>query len=56
MKHKSISGGITQAICLYCGNKSAYLGILIALYEHKVLYKGVIWDINTFDQMGVEAR
>ena len=31
-----------------------YLGMLIALYEHKVFVQGVIWDINTFDQMGVE--
>jgi glucose-6-phosphate isomerase len=30
------------------------LGSLIALYEHKILTQGVIWDINSFDQMGVE--
>ncbi len=30
------------------------LGMLIALYEHKVFVQGVIWDINSFDQMGVE--
>jgi glucose-6-phosphate isomerase len=30
------------------------LGSLIALYEHKVFTQGVIWDINSFDQMGVE--
>jgi glucose-6-phosphate isomerase len=30
------------------------LGSLIALYEHKIFVQGVIWDINSFDQMGVE--
>ncbi|XP_018575944.1 glucose-6-phosphate isomerase [Anoplophora glabripennis] len=30
------------------------LGVLIALYEHKIFTQGVIWDINSFDQWGVE--
>ncbi len=30
------------------------LGSLIALYEHKIFTQGVIWDINSFDQWGVE--
>ncbi len=30
------------------------LGSLIALYEHKIFVQGVIWNINSFDQMGVE--
>ena len=30
------------------------LGLLIALYEHKVFVQGVIWGINSFDQWGVE--
>lgn len=30
------------------------LGALIALYEHKIFTQGVIWRINSFDQMGVE--
>ncbi|MBR7748348.1 glucose-6-phosphate isomerase [Undibacterium sp. BYS107W] len=30
------------------------LGALIALYEHKVFVQSVIWDINAFDQWGVE--
>ena len=30
------------------------LGALIALYEHKVFVQGVVWNINSFDQMGVE--
>jgi glucose-6-phosphate isomerase len=30
------------------------LGQLVALYEHKVLTQGTIWNINSFDQWGVE--
>ncbi|HWO99498.1 MAG TPA: glucose-6-phosphate isomerase [Methylococcus sp.] len=30
------------------------LGMLIALYEHKIFTQGAIWHINSFDQMGVE--
>lgn len=30
------------------------LGALIALYEHKVLVQGTVWNINSFDQWGVE--
>ena len=30
------------------------LGLLIALYEHRILVQGVVWRINSFDQWGVE--
>ena len=30
------------------------LGQLIALYEHKVFVQGAVWDIDSFDQWGVE--
>ncbi|MGR8951318.1 MAG: glucose-6-phosphate isomerase [Gammaproteobacteria bacterium] len=30
------------------------LGSLVAFYEHKIFTQGVIWNINSFDQMGVE--
>lgn len=30
------------------------LGSLIALYEHKIFSQGIIWNINSFDQWGVE--
>lgn len=30
------------------------LGSIVALYEHKIFVQGVIWNINSFDQMGVE--
>ena len=30
------------------------LGSIIAMYEHKIFVQGVIWNINSFDQWGVE--
>lgn len=30
------------------------LGSLLAFYEHKIFVQGVVWNINSFDQMGVE--
>jgi glucose-6-phosphate isomerase len=50
---------------ILCGNKPTNsilvpqitprsLGHLIALYEHKIFTQGVIWNINSFDQWGVE--
>ncbi|HQZ18926.1 MAG TPA: glucose-6-phosphate isomerase, partial [Vicinamibacteria bacterium] len=30
------------------------LGSLIALYEHKIFTQGILWNINSFDQWGVE--
>ncbi|KAL0569064.1 glucose-6-phosphate isomerase [Marasmius crinis-equi] len=32
----------------------ATLGALIAMYEHKIFVQGIVWGINSFDQMGVE--
>lgn len=31
-----------------------HLGMLVALYEHKVFVQGIVWNINSFDQFGVE--
>ena len=31
------------------------LGSLIALYEHKIFVQGVVWNLNSFDQWGVDA-
>jgi len=30
------------------------LGMLLAMYEHKIFVQGIIWNINSFDQWGVE--
>ena len=39
---------------LYRRLDPATLGRLIALYEHKIFIQGVLWNINSFDQWGVE--
>lgn len=31
-----------------------FLILLSALYEHKIFVQGIVWDINSFDQWGVE--
>lgn len=35
-------------------NGSDTLGMLIAMYEHKVFVQGVVWNVDSFDQYGVE--
>lgn len=53
-KHKVFAGNRPSNMIILPEINPHYLGMLIALYEHKVFVQGVIWDINTFDQMGVE--
>ena len=51
---KTFSGNRPSNSFLYPQLTPAVLGALIALYEHKIFSQGVIWGINSFDQMGVE--
>lgn len=53
-KYKSFSGNRPSNTLLFKKIDPYSLGQLIALYEHKVFVQGVIWNINSFDQMGVE--
>ena len=52
--HKTFPGNRPSSTFLYPKLTPHILGMLIALYEHKVFVQGVIWDINSFDQWGVE--
>jgi glucose-6-phosphate isomerase len=52
--HKVFAGNRPSSTFLYKRLSPRVLGQLIALYEHKVFVQGVIWDINSFDQWGVE--
>ncbi len=52
--HKVFSGNRPSSTLLYRQLDPATLGALIALYEHKVFVQAMIWDINPFDQWGVE--
>ena len=51
---KTFSGNRPTNSFLYRRLDPKTLGTLIALYEHKIFTQGVIWNINSFDQMGVE--
>jgi len=52
--HQSFSGNRPTQMILMDRLGPEQLGALIALYEHKVFVQSVIWDINPFDQFGVE--
>src|SRR5688572_21844708 len=52
--HKLHPGNRPSSILLFPRLGPKTLGRLIALYEHKVYTQSVIWDINAFDQWGVE--
>ena len=52
--HKTFPGNRPSNTFVYRSLDPRSLGRLIALYEHKVFVQGVIWDIDSFDQWGVE--
>ncbi|ULO23815.1 glucose-6-phosphate isomerase [Methylocystis sp. SB2] len=52
--HKTFPGDRPSSVLLYRHLDPRTLGRLVALYEHKVFVQSVIWDINPFDQWGVE--
>ncbi|WP_415954259.1 glucose-6-phosphate isomerase [Streptomyces sp. KLOTTS4A1] len=52
--HKTFKGNHPTTTILAPGLTPSVLGQLIALYEHKVFVQGAIWNIDSFDQWGVE--
>ena len=54
LPHKVFAGNRPSNTLLFRRLNPHTLGMLIALYEHKVFVQGAIWDINSFDQWGVE--
>ena len=52
--HKVFDGNRPTSTLLYTSLTPRMLGRLIALYEHKVFTQGVVWNIDSFDQWGVE--
>ena len=52
--HKVFSGDRPSSTILYRSLTPRNLGRLVALYEHKVFVQSAVWDINPFDQWGVE--
>jgi glucose-6-phosphate isomerase len=52
--HKVHPGNKPSNLILFKRLDPKTLGMLIALYEHRVFVQSVIWDVNAFDQWGVE--
>ena len=54
LPHRSFEGNRPSNTILFEKLSPKNLGKLIALYEHKIFVQGIIWNINSFDQWGVE--
>ncbi|CEP18533.1 hypothetical protein [Parasitella parasitica] len=52
--HKVFKGNKPTNSFMFQKLTPATLGSLIAMYEHKIFVQGAIWDINSYDQWGVE--
>jgi len=52
--HKTFPGDRPSTTILMDALSPEAVGALLALYEHKTFVEGVVWDINSFDQWGVE--
>ncbi len=52
--HKVFPGNRPSNSIVYDQLTPRVLGRLLAMYEHKIFVQGLIWGINSFDQMGVE--
>ena len=54
LPHKVFAGNKPTNSIMFQKLTPRTLGSLIALYEHKIFVQGIIWNINSFDQWGVE--
>jgi len=52
--HRTFPGNRPSTTILAPSLSPSVLGQLIAAYEHKVFTQGVLWNVNSFDQWGVE--
>jgi glucose-6-phosphate isomerase len=52
--HKTFPGNRPSTSILFDELDARSLGRLVALYEHKIFVQGAVWNINSFDQWGVE--
>ncbi len=53
-KHKSLIGNSPSTLVGIDKLNPDRIGKLISMYEHKVFVEGIIWEINSYDQWGVE--
>ncbi|KAF9525191.1 glucose-6-phosphate isomerase [Crepidotus variabilis] len=54
VKSKVFEGNRPSTSVMFPLMTPATLGALISMYEHKIFTQGVVWGVNSFDQMGVE--
>ena len=54
LPHKIFEGNKPTNSIMFDQLNPRTLGALLAMYEHKVFVQGVVWNINSFDQWGVE--
>uniref|UniRef100_A0A671RDK4 Glucose-6-phosphate isomerase n=1 Tax=Sinocyclocheilus anshuiensis TaxID=1608454 RepID=A0A671RDK4_9TELE len=54
LPHKVFQGNKPTNSIIFKKLSPYTLGVLIAMYEHKIFIQGVMWEINSFDQWGVE--
>ena len=52
--HKTFPGNRPTTSILFTKLTPRTLGMLIAMYEHKIFVQGIVWEIFSFDQWGVE--
>ena len=52
--YRSFPGNKPSNTILFRTLDARTLGSLLAMYEHKIFVQGIIWNINSFDQWGVE--
>ncbi|XP_001365167.3 glucose-6-phosphate isomerase [Monodelphis domestica] len=54
LPHKVFEGNRPTNSIVFTKLTPFILGALIAMYEHKIFVQGVVWDVNSYDQWGVE--
>ncbi|KAK9952682.1 hypothetical protein ABG768_018492 [Culter alburnus] len=54
LPHKVFQGNKPSNSIIFKKLSPFMLGALVAMYEHKIFVQGVMWDINSYDQWGVE--
>ncbi|MCW8853116.1 MAG: glucose-6-phosphate isomerase, partial [Gammaproteobacteria bacterium] len=54
IQHKVFDGNKPTNTIMFKKLNPRTLGAILAMYEHKVFVQGIIWNINSFDQWGVE--
>ena len=52
--HKALPGNRPSSVLVLERIAPRAIGALIAAYEHKVFVEGIVWNLNSFDQWGVE--